>query len=60
MAYGSSQAWDWIPATASTYATAVAMSRPFNPLRQAKDQPHTSAGTKAAAVGFLTHCATAL
>ena len=31
----------------------------FNPLCWAKDRTHTSVATQAAAVGFLTHCASA-
>ena len=33
-------------------------SRSFNPLCWAKNQTHASAVTRAAAIGFLTHCAT--
>ena len=47
----SSQTMDWIWATAATYAGS------FNPLHGARDGTLTSAATRAAAVGFLTHCA---
>ena len=59
MAYGTSQARDWIRATAATYAAAVAMLDPFNALQRAGDQTYASSATWAAAVRFLTHCATA-
>ena len=38
---------------------AVAIPDPFNPLHQTGDWTHTSAATRAAAVGFQTHCTTA-
>ena len=52
-AYGSSQARDWIWAAAATYTGS------FNPLCWARDQTHTFAVTRDAAVGFLTQWATA-
>ena len=55
MAYGGSQARDWIPATAAMYAAAVAKADSFNPLHQAGDQTCTSAATWNAAVRCLTH-----
>ena len=55
-AYGSSQARDWIRATAVTYITAVAVPDSPNPLHRARDQTWNSAATWATAVRFLTHC----
>ena len=52
MAYGSSQAREWIQATAVTNVGS------FNPLCWARDQTHVSEATQAAAVSFLTHRAT--
>ena len=52
MAYGNSWARDWIWTTAATY------TRSFNPLLRTGDRTDTSAVNWAAAVGFLTHCAT--
>ena len=57
IAHGSSQARDWIRATAVTYTTSCAGS--FNPLGQAGDWTGISPVTWTAAVGFLTHCAAA-
>ena len=52
MAYGSFQAKNWSQAKAATCAGS------FNSLHQARDQTQTSAETWAAAVRFLTYCAT--
>ena len=54
MAYGSSQARDWIQDTAATYTAAVATLDPFPPLCLARDLTLTSAVTQATAVRFLT------
>ena len=51
MAYESSQARDWIQATAEITLD------PFNPLCQTGDQTHASTATWTTAVWFLTHCA---
>ena len=58
IAYGSSQAREWIWAVAETYAAAVATARSFSPLQWAGDWIHTSAVTQAAAARFLIHWAT--
>lgn len=52
-AYGRTQARDWIWAKAAAYAGS------FNPLLQRGAHTSTSAATRATAVEFLTHCATA-
>ena len=57
-AYESSWAREWIWAAVATYATAVAMLDPFNPLCWARDWTHTSAATQAPVVGFLTQWTT--
>ena len=57
VAYGCFWAKDGIWASLVTWAAAVAMPDPFNPLCQARDQTHTSQTTWAIAVRFLTHCA---
>ena len=44
-ACGSSEARDWIRATAVTYTTASAMLDPFHPLQWARDQTPTSVVT---------------
>ena len=51
MAHGSSQVRDWIHRSCYNAGS-------FNPLHQAGDRTHTSTAIWAAAVGFLTHCAT--
>ena len=56
-AYGRSWARDGIRATAVTSAAGAATSDPLTRLCQAGDQTRTSAVTRAAAFGFLTHCA---
>ena len=48
----------WLWATAVTQAAAVATPDPFNLFCQVGDRTHTSTALWAAAVGFLTHCAT--
>ena len=53
MVYVSSRAGHWIQASFETYAAAVASH-----CTGSGDWTHTSAVTQAAAVRFLTHCAT--
>ena len=57
--YGSSQARDWIQATAVNFATAAATQEPLTYCpKPTKDWTFTSPETWAATVGFLAHCAT--
>ena len=56
VAYGRSQARDWIQAIVATYAAAAATP---DPLRQAQEQTHASVATSPAVVRFLTPCITA-
>ena len=54
-AYGSSQAENWIQATAMSCSNAES----FNPLYQARDWTQAIVVIRAAAIGVWTHCAMA-
>ena len=57
-AHGSSQARDWIWATAATYAAIAAMLDPLTHCARPEDPILSTTATQAATVRFLTHCTT--